>query len=193
AYGISSNESKLSAIEKIRRGIIDEHSAKGYKIYQVSFDPTYYENFMQYKNGNWIPYEYVKRSAISPLWISYYRQGEIRSMIESLGGFEKAESSGLTVESKSKTTATTSEDSEKRKRMMELARFNAGLVESEANRLYDMGTLYYPKALEKYKEANSIFPSAHSQQRIEYIQSLYALGDALNSAGESIDNVVYNI
>jgi hypothetical protein len=171
-YQISSEDSKLDKLVKIRRVILNEFKSAGYKVYQIDFNPTKFEQFQTYKNSEWLGLTYSPFAPIDPLWIPYYVEGEIKAMTKAAGEFEpKKQSAGITVESK-KESATTQKSSstidwEARAAM---SKYKASLLEAEADRLY-ANISNHGQALAKYREAYALYPSPRIKQRIADLET----------------------
>jgi len=102
-YNISSSDSPLDAIKKLRTGIIEEHRRQGYKVYQVDFQPAKYEQYTYLKDGDgWHPSVVLRQNALSPTYVSFYRKGEIKAQVAALLSEKNEQNSGITVESKAK-------------------------------------------------------------------------------------------
>jgi len=203
---VTTSDNTLSAMEKIRESVIREYQAKGYKIYQLDFNPdlkgglnyNYYNKTLA-KYVNWT----LERNApLSPLWIPYYKQGEIRQLLAALNDNAVVQQGGyLTIESTDKKsdaqtnrgssggggTIQKKEDNTDWAAYAAVKQMEADALEAEGDKLQQLGTLYIMQALEKYKLAMRASPSARVQQKIDGIESQLALGKAMADGIEGLE------
>lgn len=180
---LTPNDNTLSALEKIRTNLIERYRREGYKIYQYSFIPLvegdhasaykYYDS----KAAVYKSYKFERLNALSPLYIPYYRKGEIRSMLSSLNDQSVSGTGGSTTKTKT---------DEERIAEMNLKEAMARGHEAEGDRLYKLGTPFYMDALKKYKEAQAMYYTNQVQQKINEINSWVVVAKGINDAGQAI-------
>jgi len=193
-----SEDSILSALEKIRRNIIEEYKNDGYLIYQIDYNPLEDETIQL--RVEYYETELFRRSPISPLWVPFYQKGELKNIAQNIKD-NKGISGGLVVETKEQSSTKNSskrkqkeeDDSEKWERQAQMNMWRANLLEEEADILYNKGALYISQALAKYQKAQKLYPTARVQQKIDSINSFYVLAEVLDKTGEAVDNLVYDL
>lgn len=204
---ITSSDNTLSAIEKVRASLIEDHIRKGYRVYQVRFVPDidgdnssgyrYYDE----KTTSYKTLELERVSPLSPLWIAPFVKGDIKNMLAGLKPSSSSNSSaGLVIEdtktsnknssSDPGTTTKANEDPDKWKKQAEFNMWQAGYLELQGDSLYQRGALFYPQALQKYQQAQQLYPSARVQSKINNINGLVAGVQAITQLGESVENAI---
>src|SRR5690606_33115007 len=97
---ITSSDNTLTALEKVRASLIEDHIRKGYRVYQVRFTPLVDgENLSGYRYYDTHSSSYKnlvldRVSPLSPLWIAPYMKGDIKGMLAGLGSSQERSSSG---------------------------------------------------------------------------------------------------
>lgn len=200
--GLTANDNTLSAIEKIRTNLIEQYRREGYKIYQVNFMPLvegehsagykYYDS----KAAVYKPYRFERLNALSPLYIPYYRKGEIKSILSSLNNQSVSGISGLVITSSDEkkeatpnnnsSSTTKTKTDEERIAEMNLKEAMARGHEAEGDRLYKLGTPFYMDALKKYQEAQAMYYTNQVQQKINEINSWVVVAKGINAAGQAV-------
>jgi hypothetical protein len=207
ANNLTTSDNTLSAMEKIRTKLIDSYKAKGYKVYQVDFnlDMSSYYKYYDISVPTYKPLSFERLAPLSPLYVRVYPRGEIKNMLSQItqgGGYSG--SSGLVIESKEeqKQSGTNKNNSGGASRKMtdEEIRIDisyrktlAETAAAEGDRLYKMGTMFYPAALEKYKQAQANYYSSDVQRRIDEISSWVALGQSVNLLAQAADNLAAGV
>ncbi|MGN0020182.1 MAG: hypothetical protein ACI35Z_05250 [Sphingobacterium hotanense] len=105
-YGIKDQDSKVSAMEKKRAGIISKYIEEGYKVYQVDFNPMKY-NPMRSANARdeeGAPLDFYPRSKLSELWIEMYVPAVIKKRMTYLKGLEEERKKAPSTTSSAKTS-----------------------------------------------------------------------------------------
>lgn len=184
-------------IKKAREKIINQYKSKGYTILQSDFD-EYFDEHLEQMNLE-------KIEKLSPLWIEEYHSGDIKAMarkyqeesgrVSSGGG-----GGGIVIENKSdnnnsstKTNITKKEDNTDWAAVVAVKRMEAEAYEAEGDRLYKLGTLFYGQALQQYQMAQNALPNERVQQKINGINSMYALGESLNYGLEKLEDASASI
>ncbi|MFL5772963.1 MAG: hypothetical protein ACJ75F_07390 [Flavisolibacter sp.] len=204
---VTTSDNSLTAMEKIRTSVIEEYRVKGYKVYQVDFRPDYQgENSSGYKyyssaSLSYKTYSIERVLPLSPLYIPYYRQGEIKSMLASIGSsLDSHGSSGsIVIEDKKETQKNNVTEKQKEKeeddpgkweRLAQEHMWESAAIETRADSMYKLGALFFPSALELYQQAYTLYPSPRVQMKIDNINGYMALGKAFNQLAEGVDNGV---
>jgi hypothetical protein len=207
---LSTTDNTLSAMEKIRTKLIDAYKAKGYKIFQYNFNPdmspsSAYYRYYEAATSTYKPLSFERLAPLSPLYVRVYQRGEIKDLLSRISkdpGYSGG--GGLVIESK-----------DDKKSSNNTPKYNSGtthkmtdeeiridisyrktLAESaavEGDRLYKMGSMFYPAALEKYKQAQAQYYSSDVQRRIDEISAWVVLGQSINALGKEVDNLVANV
>lgn len=104
---VTHDDNSTSAMEKIRESFIRSYLAKGYKVFQVDFNPHLDEGaayrYYDMKLGKYVHWEMDRVLPLSPLWIPPYKKGDIRDLLSKLNTTESSPSTGsITIESKDK-------------------------------------------------------------------------------------------
>ena len=203
---LSAADNTLTAIEKVRASLIEDHIRKGYRVYQVRFTPLVDgENLSGYRYYDTHSSSYKKLvldgvSPLSPLWIAPYRKGDIKGMLAGLGSsLKRSNSGGIVIEdagssrkssSYSSSSKKKSEDPDRWKRQAELNRWQAGYLEAQGDSLYERGALFYPQALQKYQQAQQLYATSRVQSKINNINGLIGGVQAIIQAGESVEKAI---
>ncbi|MHA6697257.1 hypothetical protein [Chryseobacterium sp. A321] len=181
-YSILSSDTKREAALKIRTGIIEEHLARGYKVYQIDFDPARLSDYKYLATGSgWQDATLRRHDALSPLYVPRYRKGEIRSMVEDLGERLSVVSTGLTVESKTSSEAEKSE--------INYVLIAQGL-ELEGDAFVRSEGPFSENALLKYQEAYSYAPTEELRQKIAQVSSLAVASEGIAHGVVGIENAL---
>jgi hypothetical protein len=188
-YNLSSRDTKITSAVKIRDGIIEEHRRMGYQIYQIDFDPTEYEDYTYLKEGQgYLKGSLVRLRALSPLYVPFYRKGEIKELVATYVKSSQNDSGDITVESKKERAAASTTKKESIDYVIiaqDLEREGDAFVRSEGP--------FSKNALSKYREAYYYVPTEELRQKIANVSSLevasagvgegaVALGDAFDRA-----------
>ena len=173
---------------KSRDILLSEYRAKGYRIFQADFD--------EYFDADIDALRLEKTNALSSIDYPYYNSGDIRSMARRYQeNSNTTTSSGIVIESNddeenSSDNKTPKKDDKDWALQVEMNRLQAEQFEIEANRLYNMGTAFYMQALEKYNEAQKLYPTARVQARIDEINALAAVAQSVIAIGEAVEGGV---
>ncbi|GAA0563129.1 hypothetical protein [Chitinophaga japonensis] len=206
---LTSSDNSLSAIEKVRAALIEDHIRKGYRVYQVRFTPLVDgENLSGYRyyDAGTSSYKNLvldKVSPLSPLWITPYMKGDIKGILAGIGSSldHRSSGGGIVIEdagssrksssySSNSSSKKTSEDPDKWKRQAELNMWQAGNLEAEGDALYQRGTIFYPQALEKYRQAQQLYATSRVQSKINNINGLVGGVKLILDAGESVEKAI---
>lgn len=185
----------------VRDRILSDYRAKGYYIFQVTFDDFYDDDIRKLRLE-----DIYKLSALE---YETYRPGAIKALArryqENSGGsvsypaltIEDSGSSSTNKKSNSGSgsgsESKTDDDSEDWKLQAAINQMNAEALEAEGDRLYKLGTMFYMQALQKYQEAQRLYPTPRVQARVDEINAYVALGKAVNAMSEQIDKGVESL
>ena len=171
---------------KSRDILLSEYRAKGYRIFQADFD--------EYFDTDIKALRLEKTNALSSVDYPYYNSGDIRNMARRYqeNSNTTKSSGGIVIESSddkknSSDHKATKKDDKDWALQVEMNRIQAEQLETEANRLYNMGTAFYMQALEKYNQAQKLYPTARVQARIDEINALAAVAQSVMAIGEGVE------
>jgi hypothetical protein len=198
------SDNTLSAMEKIRTMLIDTYRKNGYKIYQFNFSPGSHQ-YKDMGSSTFKTYQFEKLSPLSPLYVKVYEKGEIKNLLSQFNSTSKSSPGYLTITSKDdnnkdKKTNSGVVSGGTHKMTDEEIRIDISyrktIAESytiDGDRLYAMGSGFYPAALEKYKLAQASYYSATVQRRIDEINSWSVLGQSLAAGVIGFNNLAEKI
>jgi hypothetical protein len=207
---LSSTDNTLSAMEKIRTKLIDSYRAKGYKVYQVDYkmDLEHAYGYYDISVPTYKPMQFERLAPLSPLYVRVYQRGEIKDLLSRITkNMGSSGGGGLVIEStndkkKDNNSGTSSGGSgggshkmtdEEIRIDISYRKTLAETAAVEGDRLYQMGTMFYPAALEKYKQAQAQYYSSDVQRRIDEISGWMVLGQSINKLAEGVDNMAANV
>ena len=207
---VNTGDNTLSALEKIRENLIREYQSNGYLVYQLDFSPKLNNglsyNYYNKNLGKYVNWEMERVSPLSPLWIPFYKKGEIKQLLAGLSDAVPESKGYITIESKDKKednntnksnnhsgTTPKKEDHTDWAAVAAVKQMEADGYEAEGDRLSKMGTLFMMQALEKYRQAQVTSPSPRVQQKINGIESQLALAQAINKGLENMENGAENV
>lgn len=185
----------------VRNRLLKDYQAKGYKIFQVTFDEFYDDDtralrLEQVHKLSSLDYETYRPGVIKALARQYQ---ETSSSSVSTGSLTVSDSRSSnsnkksTTRSNSNSSSGSDKDSEYWRVQAEMNRLQAESFEAEGERLYKLGTMFYGQALEKFQAAQRLNPTPRVQARINEINSYAAAAQAINAAGEGIEKGINNI
>ena len=200
---VSVNDNTVQALEKIRENLIRDYQSKGYAVYQVDFAPdlSLPANYSYYNTGGtqYAHWKLERLSPLSPLWIPYYKKGEIRSKLAGAGS-RGGSGGSLTIRSNDKGANNNVKNQPRQKEdntdwaaVVAMKQAEANAYEAEGDRLSALGALYVMQALEQYKLAQQASPSARVQQKIDGINAQLSLAKSLKSGLDAADNAAGKI
>ena len=209
-YGsVTHQDNTLSAMEKIRESVIKDYQSKGYRIYQLDFSPNLRGglayNYNNVKLGKYVNWEMERVSPLSPLWIPFYRKGEIRQLLAGLSdsGSGGGSSGGITIENKEKDKSNNNNnyggstpkkvDNTDWAAVAAVKRMEAEAYEAEGDRLNKLGTMFMMQALQKYRQAQYSSPSPRVEQKIKNIESQLFLAQAMAKGLDGMEKGAENI
>ena len=170
---------------KTREILLAEYRSKGYRIFQADFD--------EYFDADIKALRLEKISALSFVDYPYYNSSDIRNMARRYqeNTNSNSSSSGIVIESSDDKKNSGNKQSTKKEKkdwalQVEMNRIQAEQLEIEGDRLYSMGTVFYLQALEKYKEAQKLYPTARVQARIDEINALASVAQSIIDIGEGV-------
>lgn len=161
---VTSNDNSTSAMEKIRESFIHSYLAKGYKVYQIDFNPSLDEGsdyrYLNAKLGKYVHWEMDRVLPLSPLWIPPYKKGDIRELLSQLSKTDASPGSGsITVESKSKDESSSGNNSSgntpQKKEVKGIGSYCAGNMGYVTNTYDQANQLIYTNDIQMWKKVVS--------------------------------------
>ena len=208
-YGaITHQDNTLSALEKIRESVIKDYQSKGYRVYQLDFSPNLRGglayNYNHVKLGKYVNWEMERVSPLSPLWIPFYKKGEIRQLLAGLSdsGSGGGSSGGITIENKEKDKSNNNNNGGSTPKKVDntdwaavvaVKRMEAEAYEAEGDRLNKLGTMFMMQALQNYRRAQATLPSPRVEQKIKNIESQLILAQAMVKGLDNMEKGAENI
>lgn len=191
ANKLTQYDNTLSAMEKIRRKMIEQYRSNGYEIYQYDFSPktdgrhgaSY--KYLDTRTQVYRPYNFERLMALSPLFVPYYSAEDIKSSLHALST-QSVSSDAYVIPMPEKT---------EKERIAEMTQKEnqANALEAEGDRLEKMGSAFAISAYEKYKQAYNLYPTQRVKEKMDAISAYFVVAQGINKLGDGVANAIETI
>jgi hypothetical protein len=182
--------------EDCRQRFIDEKRREGYKVFQVTFDQFYETSFSDLFSDKEFREAKDEVRPLSPLYVETYRPG----LIKNIAGYQaKGKNSSPSAKKDNKNKSNNSSNTDAKETDEEIrARINykmtlAYALEREGDAYYQMGSLFYKDAYNRYKASYQTYPLPSVQNKINNIESMMRAAKAIDQLGKKVDDFVFSM